>query len=491
MNRKHILAIAGTVFVAVGVVAFIIMHRPRVDAYANVLPRQLKAIVRIDPQQLVSEAHLSASDQVQLLRRLVGADDAGRTGIDMARPLFAFVSSSGDMGAVARVDDADMLTSYLGELQARGHATPVSRQRDLSWTLVDGQWLMAFDADKALVMGPAVATDDYLRSLMTQLMRQPRSDSGLTSDLYLDLATRHAPLVATATAAMLPPSLQTSLRSLFPDADPATLRLMAEAHADGNVLALDCEVASSAEGFGQSLAGLDSLLRPISGHLTAHAGEAPLLWLCASVDGSRLLEMLRRSEEARYVLILLNAVADVDAIIRDIDGDVAVELARGASPSASLPPLMFTARLRDGASGFREAPYWLTSAAKIGGYDLRQTSPTDFVFSSSDVSLRFGTRGGLLYASTSDALTLRPDGAGARGYVSSHRDAISGNRLYATLDVAALDLSTWAYAPLASPLVRVAERVELQMPEVGRLRLRVVAPPSVNIARSLIFPATD
>ena len=208
MNKKHIFAVAGATIIAAAVVTFIALRRPSVDAYASVIPADAKAIVRIDPQQLVSEADLSAPDMMKLLKRILISDEAESTGLDLARPFFTFVGGGGDLGIVARVDDVALLEQRLNEQKDEGYATEVTRQRDISWTLIAGQWLMAFDDEKALFMGPVGGNDDYLRSMMTQLMRQKRDASGMASELYLDLNSRHAPVVASVAGDMLPKDLQ-------------------------------------------------------------------------------------------------------------------------------------------------------------------------------------------------------------------------------------------------------------------------------------------
>ena len=152
------------------------------------------------------------------------------------------------------------------------------------------------------------------------------------------------------------------------------------------------------------------------------------------------------------------------------------------------PKAMLTAQMDDKFKSFDDAPYWLKSAAKAGGYNLRQTSPNDFVFSSSDMELRFGTNGNTFYASSSELLTLNTDGRKSSGAIASRKNDIRGKRLYATLDIAALDLNT-LNTGLTAPeqIVGELQRLEVIMPEVNELTLRLTAREGTNIARVLLL----
>lgn len=488
MNKKHIFAVAGATIIAAAVVTFIALRRPSVDAYASVIPADAKAIVRIDPQQLVSEADLSAPDMMKLLKRILISDEAESTGLDLARPFFTFVGGGGDLGIVARVDDVALLEQRLNEQKDEGYATEVTRQRDISWTLIAGQWLMAFDDEKALFMGPVGGKDDYLRSMMTQLMRQKRDASGMASELYLDLNSRHAPVVASVAGDMLPKDLQSTINTYLNVSRLADIRLGAELHTQGNEMTLDLELESDDEEFDKTLKELEDLMDPIRGDLIQHASASPLLWVCVGIDGGDLLEVLRRSQDARFVLILLNAVADVDAIINDIDGDVVFEV---LDANLTKPRCLLTAQLDDDFESFKDAPYWLKSATKAAGYDLRQTSPTDFVFDNDGFEVCFGTKDNVLYVSSSDKLMPQSDAKAPASYIASQKKMIRGQRFYAMLDLTTINYDDMDMGFLLKPYVGDLQRVELLMPEVNKLQLRLLAPEGTNIARSILFSAQD
>ena len=490
MNKKLFLAVGATVCIVAALFAILLTRRPIVDAYAQVIPQDAKALARIDLRQLVGEANLSAADELRLLSRVLFVSENKATGLDMARPVYAFVTKVGDIGIAARVDDDSQLRERLNELNSDGKATPAVRQRDLTWTVIDGQWLMAFDDDKALVMGPAIGSaQDYLRNLMAGLMQQRREDSGMSSQLYIELNQRQAPMAAVVAADIMPKSVQSNIRSYanLPALD--TLHLGMELHTHDNAIDLSVDMLTDDTQMRKAIDAIGQWLRPIDGSLIDKCPTDAALWLCTNIDGSRLLTALRDVQELRVMLVMVNTVANVDAIIKAIDGDVAVQVgATDASRAGASTPALLTAQLRD-TDFLAEASYWLQKATQTGMFALSSTAPNEFRLTTGDTSLLFGTAGNTLYVSNSPELKPIGDGrSDATDSFLAHRvPDIRGNRLYATFTPQAMPAELHGWVEAAGLPINDIERVELAMPSTDRLTLHITAREGMNIARSLLL----
>lgn len=492
MNKKHIFVVFGIVCMTAAIVTAIIMHRPNVDACASAIPRDAKAIARVDLRQFVREADLSAADELQLLRRLLATDSDQRVGVDLASPAFAFVDSNGDMGVVVRIDDAKMLRQTFATLHAQGKVTALTPQRDLEWTVIDGRWLVVFDDEKLLVMGPAIgSTQDYLRSTMALLMRQKADASAMTMPLYCELADCSAPVAAVCRGDLLPQSFQAPLHQRFHVRNVSDLHLAAEMHTLANEITLDLSFTSSDPDFHETLDEIGDLLKPIEADLVPYAGASPLLWTTANVDGDDVLELLRSFPDVRVLLVMLNTIVNADAIIDDVDGDISIEIPAASPTGRGLPDITLLARLDDEADSFREAPYWLSSAAALAGYELTQRSPTDFRLRAEGADLCFGMSDGLFYLSTSDSHAMIPDKKLVQGYIADRVSDIRGKRFYATLDITALGPNILASLPGAASLLGRMQRAEMYMPDVNRFHLSIIAPEGTNVARTLIFSVLE
>ncbi|MDR9826057.1 hypothetical protein RCJ22_10610, partial [Vibrio sp. FNV 38] len=123
----------------------------------------------------------------------------------------------------------------------------VTRQRGLSWVVVEQQWLMAFDDDKALAMGPAVgAAQDQLRTVIAQLMKQDKDESAQGTELFALLGTKDEPLVAAVRPELMPDDVLGALSFVkLKSSSHGLYRLTMDA--DDNELEVDIDIVSDNE----------------------------------------------------------------------------------------------------------------------------------------------------------------------------------------------------------------------------------------------------
>lgn len=481
MNKTRLLLLSalGVTLVA-GAVAFVAL-RGSSDAYANVLPNDATAIARLDAKAFLRDADLSVKDVIQLLRSSQDSDDAPRIGVDVKHPVYLFASSSNNMGAVFAVDDEDDLIAFCESRQAEGHASEITPQRGYSWVVVEQQWLLAFDAKKALVMGPAVgAAQDQLRNEMARLLEQKREDSGLETPLFDALSKSDEPLVAVVAPEVLPAEARQVLRrfKVSSRAD-ALLRLTVET--DDNELELEANVLAESDGVKDELKRMDDVLRPIKGSLTEHTHAENVAWIAMNVDGSMLLDALRSDATVRTALLALNLAFDLDRIIRSVDGDFAMELteaaslggnARNDSPFNSL----YVTAVVSNTDFLNDASTWGNSL--IG---VQALTPQDFVLNLGSGSLYFGVEGKTFYLGGEQGLVHEEN-----SYLHQRRNDIKGNRFFATFTVPALVDQLDMKSELSAALSNF-ERLNLEMEHVGDVKMQLVAPRGTNIAREILL----
>ena len=491
MNKKTLGIIGGAVIAAAVSIGVAWFQYGSKDAYLNALPQDAAAIVRVDFRELLDDADLSADEQQQLLRRLaedLGADAAdvqpGHSGLDLSRPLYAFASPSGSLGAVARVADQDDFRDLLTVLAARGDASEVTSQRGFSWCVVRQQWLLAFNGSKALLMGPAVGSaQDQLRPEMARLLEQGSQESGRQSPLCVQLRKSDAPVAVIVSPELLPSDARSLLaRAGVRSAGDALLRLTVEP--DDHELKMQLTVLAENDDVRQRLKEADALLCPLRAELLDYTHDDALAWMALNLRGDDLLPLLRRSEQLRLALITLNLVVDADLIIRSIDGDVAVEfsgLTPGALLGKDLPTAQLTARLTD-TDFLRHAPTWGSQSLM----PVRTLSPNDFAITLGRQPLYFGARDKVFYLGTMPVLaeSSKDD---ANAYLRDHRKDIKGLRLYATLDIPAVLAASPEVASGPAAFLRSFERMTIGMKKTGTLEMTLSAPEGSSVLRSLLL----
>ena len=206
MKKKHLYILAAVVALVIIVAAVLFLWSRRRVIHGSVIPKDAVAIARLDIVHLFDKADFTLEEQLQLLQRYMSdADDETDLGIDLKKPIYGFATKDGNFGAVAALSDDDDFEDFCEELQESGQASEITKQRGLSWAVVARQWLLCFDDDRALVMGPAIGADqDRLRGQMAELMKQNPLQSAIHTELFHRLDGNVEPLSAVADAALLP-----------------------------------------------------------------------------------------------------------------------------------------------------------------------------------------------------------------------------------------------------------------------------------------------
>lgn len=481
-TKVYLLSAIGVTVLAMLVTFFVL--RPSGDTYANALPSDATAIARLNIKSFLNAASLGTKDLLRLMHHSRKAQANGETkslGIDLKRPLYAFSSASGYFGILAAVDKADGLAAYLEEEHATGRASEVIRQRGYSWAVVTQQWLLAYDDERVLMMGPAVgAAQDQLRTEMVGLLEQGSHDSGLQSSLYQELKKSDKPLEAVLAPELLPAIPRGFLRRFnIASMDDALLRLTMEMNR--HELVVDANVIAKSENVKKQLSRINEQLRPIKGSLVDNTHTENVAWMTMNVKGDVFLETLRSNPTVRTTLLALNFAFDLDRIIRSVDGDLALEVTGAALPvNASVLDFQF----RDFYVTAKVANTdFLSGAASWGNrlIGIKALTSQDFALSLGNSQVYFGVEDKTFYLSGERGLTTE-----GNAYLRGKRGDIKGDRFYATIAMPQLLRQLGEEAEMPEAL-RQFERLTVEMKEAGKLKLTLKAPEGMNIVKQLLL----
>ena len=461
MNRTVKYILLGLAAVGVGIGAFLLIGSNR-DAYLNTLPHDVQAIGRFDVGRFFMEAPLTATRRTALINRILDGKDVDATGIDFSRPVYGFVSKDGYFGASCKVKDKEDLTLFLSNVH-EGHSVSVQQQRGYSWAVIDRSYLMAFDSNKALVMGPAVgAAQDQLRGLMYRYMEQGKKESAIGTPLFNHVNDYDEPLAAVLTSGLLPYPVCKTLSPVVPSSVMERLLVGLTAEVEEQAVIVETNLLTDDAEVQRKINDVEEMFQKIDGQLLDESHENAAAWACIHVEGNDVLQVLRKVPVIRTALIALNLTLDADQIIKAIDGDLALEVA--ALPGTDLlrdKPLCLTVQLNN-TKFLDNAGYWLQMSG-LGGLSAR--TPTDFKFGWGHNSIYFGTRGRNFYATNQESLST----ADGNAYLLSRKDEVKGKRLYATVDASQLTND-----PNLSVLANYCTRINLSMKKLGECKFEIL-----------------
>ena len=480
MNKKKLLILLGGLIIVTALITAITLFLLRgSSSYINALPKDAQALARVDIKAVLDKARLTDEETAQLFQRY-SLPEEKRTdiGFDLSQPAYAFAAMDGNFGFLAAVADDDALTAWCKSLAANGHASEVTRQRGLSWVVVEQQWLMAFDDDKALAMGPAVgAAQDQLRTVIARLMKQDKDESAQDTELYKLLGTKDEPLVAAVRPELMPDDVLGALSSIkLKSSSQGLYRLTMDA--DDNELEVDIDIVSDNEDVQAQLKKLNAVMRPLSGELTKNAHADNAIWLAVNTKGDELLKFLRAQPKVRTALFTINLIVDADRIIQAIDGDVAVEF---ISSKASPSDIRFDFDFKNARLTAQVANTDFLSGASSWGnafMDVQALSATEYVVKYSLSPIYLGVLDKTFYLGSERGLTTE-----GNAYLRQQLDDIRGARFFATLNLASIPLE-----PLSVWTKRYPDlnRLDVRMDEAGEFTFTLNASDTTNILRTLL-----
>ena len=165
------------------------------DSMASSLPSDITAVGCLNCKSLVLEYGLSWDEAKKLLFE---QDEDEKSGINFMANAYMFVSQ-GYLGAIIPLKDNDDFKSFLQQ-----DGLSVEEQRGLQWSVINDNILLAFNDDRAMLMGPAVGAElDNLRNIIAKCIDQKVSESGKETRLYKLMSKRSEPINFAVNLSML------------------------------------------------------------------------------------------------------------------------------------------------------------------------------------------------------------------------------------------------------------------------------------------------
>lgn len=342
--------------------------------YLNVLPGQSKALAVINVERLIKEAEL---DEATLKQTGVLSDSYADMGIDWSKDIYSFVTAKEYVGALAAVDDKDKLKAFFKENHEKGYCGDIEEHQGYEWVVLHDSWLIGFDDEAFLLMGPAVGSDlNMLRQDMLRYFYQDEDESGRKSLLFEGIKERRTSVSLASTLDVLPTTYSAKFKSGLPEhATLNDIRVVADFEFTPTQVTMNCEVGSDNQEIDRYYEGLAVINDDIKGAFTSEADSTTLLWASTHVEGKGLLEMLRKNPDVRTFLLGLNFGLDADQIIRSIKGDVALRV--DSITQSGKPVYTMVAELSD-KSFLDGSDYWTQSVPVYGGISLKKLNKNDF-----------------------------------------------------------------------------------------------------------------
>lgn len=172
-SKKYIIATT----IVVAAIAALLTWWLWPKGYEDFIPAQSKAVIRINPAKI--------KDQVggQTLPACLGEMMAGTTsGIDMSKPVYAFITPNEYFCITAKIDDGDEFARALAQ-KAKLNTGNIDKSDGRNWAWINSGWLVSWDNSNMVCIGPGVAKErDLLRQTITAMINS--GDNFTSTDAF-------------------------------------------------------------------------------------------------------------------------------------------------------------------------------------------------------------------------------------------------------------------------------------------------------------------
>lgn len=423
-SKKYIIATT----IVVAAIAALLTWWLWPKGYEDFIPAQSKAVIRINPAKIKDQAG------GQTLPACLGEMIAGTTsGIDMSKPVYAFITPNEYFCITAKIDDEDEFARALAQ-KAKLNTGNIDKSDGRNWAWINSGWLVSWDNSNMLCIGPGVAKErDLLRQTITAMINS--GDNFTSTDAFNKLKAIDGSIqIYTQLDAVPAPYNMLFRLGVPPDCDPAAIHVFAAAnvkHSKQGQLTMsdiNCEITSDNDDIINAINAFEQSKGCITTPPTATtAGH--LLFMATRAKGKPLLQLLKTDATLRGLLMGLNQTFDADQMIGSTDGlfSIAIDaFGKDWTPSFCIKAETHTSHL------FDDANYWLQSAHKQKNVLLKQLSDHAFYLSSDKQQLNFGLQdcNNALYFTSPQMI-----GEAKKPFGFDKSNSANGTLVYISLDV--------------------------------------------------------
>ena len=358
--------------------------------YVNAIPDGCPALMSIDAAQTAKESNLGTKANVMM--SLLKVSDPGDCGIDFSRKVYLFEMPDGNFGMVARVSSQKDLNNWLGRLNEKQLAKPVTERRGFHFSVLKDSWVIGSSKQAVMVMGPVVAAQQAeTMTKMAKYLAQGEDDGVKGTPIFEKLDSLEGGMVMVARVRALPDKLAPLLMIGAPkDADDSQVVIAARMSVADGCLHVEGEPFSFNKTIRAAMKENMQTMRPVSDRFLHGFSGQMGLWMNA--EGGKLLSLLQQNKSLQAVLAGINTAIDMDNIIRSIDGNLLLSIDNFSDEALNLgmvADLKNTAFLSD-------VDYWKQSCppgSYITNWD-RPRNNTSYVYVSGHSRYFFGVYGG-------------------------------------------------------------------------------------------------
>ncbi len=470
-------------------------------AYIQTIPKEASVVVSANIAKIATEADLENSSLMQMVKMYVGMITAGeakqqiqsyvdspeKMGIDFTAPLY-FFRANDFAGVTMRVSDEGDVEDFIDMLSAQGMAKKQGETNGVKMVMLMDDLVISYNDNTLLLLGKLGGGQDPRRAA-AELMQQAEEESFVATEGFEKMQEKGKDdLVAYSNGSALSGTKLESVKSFLPKGvRPADIEIVSAYSFEDGKAVLSAEINGKSKEIQKLLKEGNENFHKIEGRYINSPQADFAVWACAGVKGPWLLEQLKQDIHTKQLLLMLERAIDIEQIIRNVDGDMAITLPKSILGADSIQNVdyMLTAHVEN-TDFLKDVDYW-QKTMKDYGMTMSRSKGNDFILKAGDNTLNWGVDDEDVYFSSTrmfaaNAVSQRSD------LLTAYENQIKKSQifLYVNLDVLFASYRN-ANTPYIDKAIRQMKSLIIKSESSNAVELTLeLKNPSVNFLKALL-----
>ncbi len=427
------------------------------EDYEMVIPKDAYMVVAVNLNNVVKKSDLSHSPLFKMvlnsLSSVLGSgmkkkmdavvDNPSLTGIDYESPAYAFEMKGNYFGLTMKVEDENLLKEFINSLVEQNLCTKIKEHDGLCWSsLLNDIELVYSDNTLMLVTQLEGGNKQMTEKLMCLLMQQDYDNSFVSTDKYTKIkGLSYEDVQLYANMAALPNEILESYKQLIPvGAGYSNMEIVACVGFNKGSIDIKAICFSNNAKVQKQIENYSLAFKKMDGYYSDKVPENCNLWMCAGINGDKLLEILKHIPQLKEILLAANLGVDFDNMLRAVNGDM---LLYTSENKQSADEICMRAQL-DNTDFMNDVSYWQQSA-KDYGVSLKSVGKNQYLIKGDDMNFYWAVDGKELYFGKEMYKPLKKQSD------NKFMDEIKENNLFVYIDAS-------AYSPLLKSIVITSDK---------------------------------
>lgn len=387
--------------------------------YTNAIPNDALSVVSINLKALAPKAGVNKENSKETIQKLTDAlrsgmdaqayeqlktiiEDPSQSGIDIESPLYFFTSPQFPTGIVAKVNDESRLVALLQLTEQEGLTRPITEDEGCRiTTFISGSTVLAFNASTLIITDGNFRNMQQIKADIIAALNQTPEQSITTNENFQRMQDTQGDIDIYATPAALPEQYTALfLKQLPQNIDLKSMAFVGEINFENGKVEFQAESHTTSPELQAFYEQQSKLMRPIHNKFLKYFPKSTLALFSMGLDGEAIYDFLQANPEFQQQMTLkqANQLKSILGLFREeaTIGLINVTL-------TNMPTFLAYAGTED--NKMLDNLYAHKEELGLGwNTDIIRLNEQDYVFKSPQLSIFFGIKDNMLYATNDELL---------------------------------------------------------------------------------------